>query len=84
MKQKVENEAEIKTPPAGWSVWIENGDWFKAPTVDRTKFGKHDYFGGGFEQGIRECKCGCHMSGFSSSGPVDPFGACPSNPLPAA
>lgn len=74
-------DGKIKTDgpddaPIGWSRWIENGQWYKAPTVDREHFGSHDYGKGGFG----ECKCGCHMSGYSSCGPVDPFGACPLNP----
>jgi hypothetical protein len=64
----------------GFSIWIEHGKWFTAPTVDSEKFGGHAYDGGGYEAGIRECICGCHMGGSSSSGPVDPFGPCPLNP----
>jgi len=61
----------------GFSYWIEWGRWYEAPTVDPSKFGAHDY-----EPGIGSCKCGCHMGDSNSSGPVDPFGACPCNPLP--
>lgn len=63
----------------GYSLWIEWGKWYTAPTVDPEKFGTHAYDGGGYERGIRECLCGCHMGESSSSGPVDPFGACPCN-----
>jgi len=63
----------------GFSYWIEWGRWYKAPTVDSKKFGPHDY-----EDGPGSCKCGCHMGDASSSGPVDPFGACPLNPKPPA
>lgn len=76
--------ADPKDAKPGWSTWIENGTWYTATTVDRKKFGGHDYDGGGFERGVRECKCGAHMSGCSSSGPVDPFGPCPKNPKPLA
>lgn len=61
----------------GWSRWIESGVWFCAPTVDPEKFGGHAY-----GDGTGECPCGCSMYSASSGGPVDPFGACPSNPLP--
>ena len=66
----------------GWSKWIENGIAYKAKTVNPKKFNGHAYDNGGFEQGIRDCSCGCYMGGFSSGGPVDPFGACPNNPKP--
>jgi hypothetical protein len=72
-------------------VWIEErADWFKAADASmRTKFGKHAHWisrGGLPEQAaFANVNAGRHMSGFSSSGPVDPFGGgAPSNPLPAA
>jgi len=67
-------------PKDGWSVWIENGVWFTAPTVDGQKFGGHLYDNGGFEMGITNCLCGCYMGREQSYGPVDPFGPCPQNP----
>ena len=80
MKEQITNPADIRNPEKGFSTWIENGQWFKAPTVDKKKFGKHDYFKKGeYERGVRKCKCGCFMGGFSSDGPVDPFGPCPEN-----
>jgi hypothetical protein len=81
-KVEIGNSGKFKNPKVrrGWSLWIENGVWFKARTVDKRRFGGHDYDNGGFEQGIRKCKCGCFMGGWSSDGPVDPFGPCPLNP----
>lgn len=67
-------------PKRGWAAWIESGTWFTARKVDPKKFGKHAYDNGGYEQGIRECPCGCFMGSYSSSGPVDPWGPCPKNP----
>lgn len=64
----------------GWALWIENGVWFTAPRIDRRKFGPHAYYNYGYEQGIRDCPCGCFMLSSSSGGPVDPFGPCPNNP----
>lgn len=69
-------------PEEGHSMWVENGEWFTAPTVDPTKYGGHDYDEGGYERGVRNCVCGCFMGSSNSSGPVDPFGACPMNPKP--
>lgn len=76
----------VKHPPKedGCSVWLESGEWFAAPTIDRAKFGGHDYDNGGYAQGIRDCKCGAYMLSSSSAGPVDPFGACPLNPISAS
>ena len=70
----------------GWSLWIENGVWFTAPTVNRRRFGSHAYGGEEYDYGLRECSygCQCHMGSSSSGGPVDPFGACPLNPLKGA
>lgn len=70
------------TVAEGYSIWIENGIWYTAPTVDSKKFGGHAYDNGGYEKGIRDCSCGCSMLRTFPSGPVDPFGACPANPLP--
>jgi hypothetical protein len=67
-------------PKPGWSIWIESGVYFTAPTVDKNKFSGHAYDNGGYEQGIRDCPCGCFMLSSSSGGPVDPFGPCPRNP----
>jgi len=66
----------------GWSVWVEWGTFYKARTVNKRKFGGHDYDNGGYARGIRDCRCGCHMADASSSGPVDPFGPCPLNSDP--
>jgi hypothetical protein len=73
-----------KMPSAkrGMAVWIENGVYYTNRKVNPKKFGGHEYDNGGYEKGIRECKCGCRMYDCESSGPVDPFGACPKNPLP--
>ena len=69
-------------PKEGYSVWIESGVWYTSPTVDPKKFGGHAYDDGGYEQGIRDCSCGTYMLGSSSGGQtVDPFGACPNNPI---
>ena len=67
------------TVPKGWSTWVEWGTWYKARTVDPKKFYGHRYQGG-YEKGIGECICGCYMGDCSSSGEVDPFGACPHRP----
>lgn len=76
----------IKDPssvtPKGFSWWIEYGVYYAAPTIDPNKFGGHAYDNDGYEQGIRDCPCGCYMGSSNSSGPVDPFGHCPLNPLP--
>ncbi len=69
-------------PEDGFSVWIESGVWYTAPTVS-DDFGGHSYDNGGFENGARDCECGCFMLGSSSGGEVDPFGQCPENPKPA-
>ena len=63
--------------PDGHSSWVEYGSWYHAPTVPDT-YGAHDYVRSGV--GIGDCKCGCYMSGGSSSGTVDPFGPCPLQP----
>jgi hypothetical protein len=82
-KTKIGDSGSIKDPDphteAGWTNWIENGVWYKAPTVDSEKFGRHDY-----GNGTGSCKCGCYAGGYSSSGPVDPWGACPLNPKKAS
>lgn len=72
----------VDPPPEGFDVWIENGVWYIAPEVDPKRFGGHAYANGGYERGVRDCPCGCHMLSSSSGGPCDPFGACPENPLP--
>lgn len=86
MEKKIEMGSSVENPKPkvekGWSIWLESGIYYKARTVDALKFGRHDYDNAGFEKGIRDCKCGCHMGGFDSGGPVDPFGPCPLNPLP--
>src|SRR5437870_4929758 len=82
--KRVGTSADIPspTPKDGWSVWIEGGIWYTAPTIDPDKFGGHAYDDGGYDQGIRDCSCGTYMLGSSSGGQtVDPFGACPNNPI---
>lgn len=79
------NQEEAQaTLPGSYSMWVQDGKWFAAPTVDPEKFGAHDYAIGGYERGKRDCRCGCWMGDCRSSGPVDPFGACPANPKPTA
>lgn len=68
-------EYSFPKPKRGYSIWIENGIWYTAPTVNKKKFGPHRY-----GNGIGECECGCAMWDSDSYGPVDPFGACPLNP----
>ena len=82
MKTKIGTSGEHPNPKPkrGWSRWIENGVWFTAPKVSAAKFGGHDYAGGGYSRGIRDCKCGCYMLSSSSGGDCDPFGPCPENP----
>jgi len=80
MKTTIGPSDKFKNPVAqpGWSIWIESGMWYTAPTVDPDKFGPHEY-----EQTFTGmCSCGCNMWSSSSSGPVDPFGKCPNNPNP--
>lgn len=64
--------------PKGWSQWVEQGIWYKARSVNKRKYGGHHYDNG---DGTGDCICGCYMGDSSSSGPVDPFGPCPMNPL---
>ena len=68
-------------PKPGFSIWIENGIYYTAPSIDEKRFGGHAYDNGGYEHGVRNCPCGCYMGSESSAGPVDPFGPCPMNPL---
>lgn len=84
MKTEIGTSDKFPSPKAkrGWSIWIENGVLFTAPTVSSRKFGGHSYSNGGYDMGIHHCSCGCYMGSSSSSGPVDPFGACPDNPKP--
>lgn len=73
---------EYSKEEPGWSYWIEWGNWYKAPTVDKEKFGPHTYAMPG-KNGMGTCElCGCYMGESSSSGLCDPFGACPENPIP--
>ncbi len=73
-QRETQEVAEAK----GFAWWIENGVILMGPKVDRDKFGPHSYP----NKGIGKCShgCGCRMSASSSSGTVDPFGACPNNP----
>ena len=63
----------------GHDLWYENG-MRHAPRVDPMEFGSHDYEN--FD-GTSNCKhgCGCWMGSSRSGGPVNPFGACPANPV---
>jgi hypothetical protein len=80
MKIKIGDSGVHKNPKVGkgWSLWIENGIWYKARSVNKKKYGPHTYMIN--YNNPHECPCGCYMGGYSSSGPVDPFGPCPSNP----
>lgn len=80
-KFKVESDEKvIKTlENDSCSVWVEDGVYWAAPTIDANKFGPHDYQRS--TKGTGFCKCGCIMARFSSYGSVDPFGPCPENPL---
>ncbi len=80
MKTEIGRDCPQPKPKRGYSIWIENGVWYSAPRVSAKKFGSHAYDNGGYEKGIRDCPCGCHMGGYTSGGPVDPFGPCPFNP----
>lgn len=82
LAEKIGSSADFPKPKVkrGWSVWIESGTWYTAPTVDRRSFGGHAYDNGGYEEGIRDCSCGCFMLSSASGGPVNPFGPCPKNP----
>jgi hypothetical protein len=63
------------------AVWIENGTWYGAPRISSRKFGVHAYMvPGAFDDGARDCPCGCWMTRFDSGGPCDPYGPCPKNP----
>ena len=72
-----------KPTKPGYSVWIEWGIYYQAPTIDPKKFGPHDYnrTAEAWEFGTHDCRCGCYMGSSSSSGPCDPFEACPENPI---
>lgn len=60
--------------------YIESGNR-KSSRVDARKFGPHHYPDA--PDGTSDCKygCGCWAGPHNSGGPVDPFGACPKNPL---
>ncbi len=79
-KRKLGDSGSIPNPEPedGFSIWMESGTWYTAPTVS-DDFAGHDYEHGGYVKGVRDCKCGCFMTGFSSGGEVDPFGRCPKN-----
>lgn len=87
MKRFLCTSAENNDPQVeeGFSLWIEEGQWFTAPTVDASKFGEHDFERTeeflGRKWRVEDCKCGCSMRSDRSWGPVDPFGACPLNPI---
>lgn len=66
-------------PQRGYAIWIEWGKWYTARKVNPKKFGPHRY--DGWDRHTGNCSCGCYMGRHDSSGPVDPFGACPNNPL---
>ncbi len=73
------DEEPVK-PEVKMAKWIENGIWKTAPEVDPKLFGVHLYTD---YQGTGDCDygCGCHMGRSYSTGKIDPFGACPKNPL---
>lgn len=75
------NQASLESVPKGYSSWLNKGLLTAAPTVPADKYGGHDYAFGGLDKGITKCKCGCTMTLQSASGPVDPFGPCPLNPI---
>ena len=72
--------AEKKYHDMGHDTWHEDGERKHAPRVDPDKFGSHDY---GKHDGTEDCRfgCGCWAGPCRSGGPVNPFGACPNNPL---
>jgi len=81
-KTFIGNSCDVCEPKVkkGYSLWIEWGRWFIAPTVDSKQFGRHSYDDEmATYHGIHDCSCGCYMGSSASSGPVDPFGPCPMN-----
>jgi len=74
--------ALIPEPPIspGHDAWHEYTGRKTALIVDPDKFGAHNY---GDEDGTSDCEygCGCWMGPCRSGGPVNPFGACPENPI---
>lgn len=84
--RKKEQAARIKEEEAwqeqGHDIWRENGVLNHAKRVDPDKYGSHDY---GHKDGTSDCNyhCGCWMGPAHSGGPIDPFGACPENPIEA-
>ena len=82
-KRELGKSGEIPTPlpTRRRSIWIESGVYFTALKISSRKFGKHVYmFPGAYENGERDCPCGCWMGNTNSGGPCDPFGPCPKNP----
>jgi hypothetical protein len=78
---KAEQHEEIcKWEKEGHDVWVEHGKVKHCPHIPTELFGQHDY---GDYEGTSNCKngCGCWAGPSSSGGPVDPFGACPHNPI---
>jgi|CXWL01.1.fsa_nt_gi hypothetical protein len=75
------SERNLPKPKRGYDIWIEDGTWYTARKISTKNFGGHSYDNGGFKRGERFCTCGCFMGGWSSDGPVNPFGACPLNPI---
>ncbi len=69
-------------PKPGFSVWIECGVWYTAPKLLKKDFGPHTFnMPHAFDDGVRDCPCGCWILSSSSGGPIDPFGPCPLNPI---
>ena len=64
----------------GHDIWYENG-MQHAPVVDKDKFGSHNFIG--MYDFTSDCEhgCGCWMGPSRSGGPVNPWGACPNNPI---
>jgi hypothetical protein len=78
--EALKQQADVEDAKAeGWAYWYEWGKVKSAPVVDSKKFGPHGYAD---HDGTSDCRfdCGCSMGPNSSSGPVNPFGACPNNP----
>lgn len=63
----------------GMDVWWEDGEMKHSPKINPDIFGPHHYPN---KNGTSDCSygCDCWMGRYRSGGPVNPFGACPSNP----
>jgi len=74
-----EQEKIKKLESKGFAVWFEDGNLKYAKKINPKEFGRHQYDSGH----TSDCAygCGCWMGSFRSGGRVDPFGACPNNPI---